>query len=83
MDDIKQKYVRLKEYNQIIIFNSILNHSDFITFNPISAGFCYIGINEVKCFGESISLKLKSDKQDSFFATKQIFGINAAEKFCS
>jgi len=83
MDNTKQKYVRLKDYNQIIIFNSILNHSEFRNFNPISAGFCYVGMEEVRCFGESITLKLKSDKTDSFFATKQIFGIEAAEQHCS
>lgn len=80
--DTKQKYVRLKQYNQVIIFNPILDHSQFHNFEPISAGFCHVGIDEIRCFGESITLKMKSDKQDSYFATKQIFGIDAAEEHC-
>ena len=77
--DTKQKYVRLKEYNQIIIFPQIIEHSSFIGMNPISAGLCHVGIDEVVCFGESISLRLKGMEDDTFMATKQIFGWDAAE----
>jgi hypothetical protein len=76
--DTKLKYVRLKEYNQIIIFPCITEHSNFKYFNCISAGFCYVRDNKVSCFGESYSLDLKSDeKEDSLRATEQLFGIDA------
>lgn len=77
MDDTKLKYVRLKKYNEIIIFPIILDHSTFKHLNPISAGFCYIYDNEVKCFGESVTLKIKALEDDSYYATKQIFGNDA------
>lgn len=74
----QQKYVRLKEYGQIIIFPCIIQHSKFKSFNPITAGFCYIDNQKIKCFGESISLDLKSDpEKDTILATKQIFGVDA------
>ena len=80
MFDTRQKYVRLKQYNSIIIFNSIIEHAEFKNLEPTSAGFCYVNENSVDCFGESISLNLKSNPTDSMFATKQIFGWEAAEK---
>jgi hypothetical protein len=70
----KQKYVRLKEYNEIIIFPCIIEHSKFRFFNPITAGFCYVTRDRVSCFGHSISLRLESDEEsDSALATKQLF----------
>lgn len=83
MNDTKQKYVRLKDYNVIIIFPCLLEHSQFKHFNPVSAGFCYVDAAEqkVSCFGESFSLGLKSDeKGDTTYATKQVFGIEAMLK---
>ena len=77
--DTKQKYVRLKEYNQIIIFPTVIEHSDFIGMKPISAGFCHIHNDKVVCFGRSISLRLEGMEDDTFMATKQIFGWHAAE----
>jgi hypothetical protein len=76
----KMKYVRLQEYDSIIIFPCVISHDDFCQFLPISAGFCYITEAKVKCFGESISLKLKSDPDDSKLATKQYCGIEAMIK---
>ena len=77
--DTKQKFVRLGEYNQVIIFPGTLQHSEFSNLNPISAGFCHVYKNRIDCFGESISLGLKSKDDDSFMATKQVFGYQAAE----
>jgi spore cortex formation protein SpoVR/YcgB (stage V sporulation) len=74
--DTKQKYVRLKQYDTIIIFPEGLNHSDFKHMNPISAGFCCVEKDKVQCFGESYSLRMKSDSEDTKLATKQIFGID-------
>lgn len=76
--DTKQKYVRLKEYNSIIIFSTIVEHSKFRNFEPISARFCYIDKNTIKCFGKSVSLELESMVEDSELATKQIFGYEAS-----
>jgi len=75
------KYVRLQEYDSIIIFPCIIEHSRFKNFNPISAGFCYISDEQVECFGESISLNLKSNKlQDTLIATKQYCGVDSMLK---
>lgn len=77
--DRKLKYIRLIS-NEIIIFPPILNHSDFKHLIPVSAGFCYIVFEEEKvdCFGESISLGLKSDSEkDTLCATRLIFGLEA------
>ena len=79
--DTKQKYVRLKEYNQIIIFPTIIEHSSFRNMDPISAGFCYVSDEKISCFGESRSLRLKGMEDDSFIATKQVFGWDAAENW--
>lgn len=78
--DTKQKFVRLKEYDAVIIFPCVIKHSNFKDFNPVTAGFCYVNVAEkrVDCFGESYSLGLKSDlKEDTIRATKQIFGVDA------
>jgi hypothetical protein len=78
--DRKQKYVRLKQYNGIIIFPCFIEHSKFQNLEIVSAGFCFVDgdLNRVHCFGESYSLGLKSnEKEDSQEATKQVFGIDA------
>lgn len=80
--DTKQKYVRLKDYSEIIIFPMVIEHSKFKYLEPISAGFCYVdGRNErVSCFGDSFSLNLKSnEEEDSRQATLQLFGFDAVE----
>ena len=79
--DTKQKYVRLKEYNQIINFHTCTEHSTFRYLNPISAGFFYVHSDKVSCFGKSISLNIEGMEDDSYIATKQIFGWEAADKF--
>jgi hypothetical protein len=72
------KYIRTED-NQIIIFSELQNHSDFKIFNPISAGFISIGIGKDRnpdctCYGESVTLKLKSIEGDSELAKIQILG---------
>ena len=76
MFENKQKYVRL-DNDEFIFFPVTIEHSRFRGYRIISAGFCIFGENEVSCFGESYSLKLKSDSEDSKLATKQIFGFDA------
>jgi len=73
------KYVRLKD-DEFIIFPMTMDHSDFKSFNPKSAGFCYIKPQEVKCYGESFSLSLQSMDDDSQYATAQFFGFDAMYK---
>lgn len=76
--DTRQKYVKLKQYNAIIIFPCHIEHSKFKNLEPITAGFCYVHENKVTCFGNSISLDLESDPEDdSKEATKQLFGYDA------
>mgnify|MGYP001582994527 CR=1 FL=1 len=78
----KVKYIKTKD-NQLIVFPEYYQHSDFAHFEPISAGFVSIGVNvnggsgygetTISCYGESISLGLKSDKEiDSELANRQI-----------
>lgn len=78
MDTTKQKYIRLSPYNQIIIFPEVIEHKTFSYMNPVSAGFCYVEDGKVNCFGNSVSLNLSSNPDDTFYATRQIFGIEAA-----
>lgn len=74
----KVKYIRTKE-NRIIVFSDLQQHSEFKMFEPISAGFISFGIGEDRnpscsCYGESVSLKLKSMEDDSALAKRQILG---------
>lgn len=74
----KLKYIKLKEYSSIIVFPCVVSHDTFKHLSPVTAGFCYINEKKVTCFGESISLGLKSnEEEDSKEATKQICGIEA------
>lgn len=59
----KMKYVKVGDYNSIIIFPMIIQHDVFKYLNPITAGFCYISETKVECFGESVSLRLKSNER--------------------
>ena len=73
----QHKYIRLPQFDEIIIFPEVIQHSKFKHLNPISAGFCHINTDDqsVKCYGESISLNKTSRKEDSDIATKQFFYI--------
>jgi len=77
----KMKYVKVGEYNSIIIFPIIIEHSEFRNMNPKTAGFCYVNEDKVSCFGRSVSLNLDSDeKADTILATKQYCGVEAMIK---
>lgn len=76
----KVKYIKT-EKNQIIIFSEYHQHSEFKKFNPISAGFVYFDVGTkngeliCKCYGESVSLKLKADEEiDEELVRNQILG---------
>ena len=73
------KYVRTDD-DVIIIFPEYISHDQFKWSHPKSAGFISMSANrcgcdseiEIKCFGESISLKLKSlPEEDSKIAQRQ------------
>jgi len=74
------KYIRTKD-DEIIIFGETMNHSDFIDFNPISAGFISFGLNPetdnptCNCFGESYSLNMKSNPESDTFLAKRTLGM--------
>ncbi len=83
---LKQKYIRTKD-NKIIVFSELNQHNEFKHFEPVSAGFISINTKKAdysgqyyhetdcKCYGESISLKLKSnEEEDTALAKKQILG---------
>lgn len=83
---LKQKYIRTSD-DTIIVFPELHQHKDFKHFNPVSAGFISFFTNRIEhngqphyetdclCYGESISLGLKSnEKEDTFLAKKQILG---------
>ena len=72
----KIKYIRTKD-NAIIVFSEVRQHVEFIDFEPISAGFITFFVNEnndvdCKCYGNSISLDLKSDEKDTALAQIQL-----------
>ncbi len=76
---LKTKYVRTKE-NRIIVFSELNQHSEFKSFEPVSAGFISIGVGsdgnpDCTCYGESVSLNLKSnEEEDTILAKRQILG---------
>ena len=64
------KYIIIEENNSPILFEKQLIHSEIARpFGTIkSAGFCKLSIKKnklkIKCFGESSSLKIKSDPEE-------------------
>jgi len=66
------KYIKTSE-DEIIVFSALQKHSEFKSFNPVSAGF--IDLGELNCYGYSVSLGLHSDeKEDSLLAKIQFGG---------
>ena len=76
---LKQKYI-VTENDVMIVFSELLEHSRFRSFNPISAGFISIGAEDkykptIQCYGESVSLDIKSrEEEDTMLAKRQILG---------
>jgi hypothetical protein len=74
------KYIRT-DSDQIVVFGEYYLHSEFESFKPRSAGFISFGVDKdnnptCTCYGESVSLKLKSDpEKDSALAKKQILNL--------
>lgn len=64
----------------VIVFSDTFQHRNFQHFNPTSVGFITFVENEQRagelravCYGESVSLGLKSDPRDSARDTRQLF----------
>ena len=75
---LKQKYIKTED-KKIVVFPELFQHSEFRNLKPISAGFISIGAKgkgepSCTCYGESVSLGLKSDPEDTDLATRQILG---------
>jgi hypothetical protein len=68
------KYIITKG-NQIVIFSSGFSHKEIANKIPdqvVSAGFINIGGNKIECYGESISLGIKSRPEDTDIAIRRI-----------
>jgi len=73
------KYIIDKNKN-FIIFSKTINHSDMKRIIPseiVSAGFCSFHVSHellpaVHCFGESISLNIKSRQEDDLIINNKI-----------
>jgi len=76
--DNVQKYVRLPENDEIIIFPPSIDHDTFKRMKPVSGGFCYIHSDHVVCFGKYTQIKM--DPSDGLHATKQLFGYESMIK---
>lgn len=80
MFGVKTKYIKTGD-NKIIVFSGALQHDEFRKFNPVSAGFISFGAlgkydPDCTCYGESVSLKLKSDEdEDTRLAKQQLLGL--------
>jgi hypothetical protein len=81
---LKQKYIRTKD-NKIIVFSELNQHDEFKKFEPVSAGFVSFATKKIQsgnqtyyvtdctCYGESVSLNLKSnEEEDAILTRKQI-----------
>lgn len=77
----KTKYIRT-ENDEIIVFGTEFQHSYFKNkHNPKSAGFIQFyktknGHISCHCYGESISLNLKSHEDDTYYAKRQILALD-------
>ena len=72
------KYIKTKE-GDIIVFSAHISHDEFIKLSPVSAGFIAFdtdinGEFTCDCYGNSYSLNLNSDVNDSKLAMRQILG---------
>jgi len=70
----KRKYI-ITEKDDIIIFSECIRHDAFLHLKPKSAGFVQFFVDDegkvgVNCYGESISLKLKSLPGDNEIAER-------------
>jgi len=75
------KYIRT-EGGDIIIFSEVIKNSQCRNWNPVSAGFIMFytdketGNPNCKCYGESISLGLKSNPEEDTIRARFQLGMN-------
>jgi hypothetical protein len=81
----KSKYIIVVQGAMVypVVFGDLLGHNDIArSFNRdfiVSAGFCYINeTGEYACYGESVTLKLKSRPEDSAILNKYL-GVSPEE----
>jgi len=71
----KMKYIIFDKYD-VIMFPEYWDHAEtaygFQGKTPTSAGFCNLYNDGVCAYGESVSLRLKSNKDDSLIINKQL-----------
>ena len=74
---VKLKYVKVPVKGTslftFIVFNDLIQHSQFKNHNPVSAGFVHFSQEKAECFGKSISLGIESSPLDSQEMTRQFF----------
>lgn len=57
----KAKYVIIGHMQVPVVFSDLLGHDEIAHGQPVvGAGFCYIRDSRYVCYGESVSLKVKS-----------------------
>lgn len=84
MNGLKYIVFENNGYEEFLIFNKTLSHEEVAKKlcgkdSIKGAGFCSSdkvkGLDVIRCFGNSVSLNVKSRKEDSKLLTKEIFGI--------
>jgi hypothetical protein len=59
-----------------VVFPEYIPHDDFAInlrgYKPVRAGFVELSNGKVYCYGESVSLKLKSGQNDSSLLNRQL-----------
>ena len=75
----KYVIVRLGGIEQPFVFSELMTHADVVRAlggEIISGGFCYIDEHRYFCYGESVSLKVKSRAQVDADLINRLFGID-------
>ncbi len=77
----KSKYIIIDGHLAIapVVFAEFLNHSDVAraiapSDKVLGAGFCYIENNQYVCYGESISLQVKSRGAEDSIILNRVLG---------
>lgn len=80
----KSKYI-LHRNGTPVIFSEVLKHSDVArglfgsTDNIVGAGFCYIQDDKYHCYGESVSLNVKSGEEKDAKILNRFLGCNNSD----
>lgn len=81
----KYVIVVLDGIEQPFVFSELSTHAEVaraLGGEVLGAGFCYIdGIGQYKCYGESVSLKVKSREDVDAAILNRLFGITDDDPF--